>query len=219
MGLDYILDRTLNRPRDVIDFLNHASQLATGRNQLSWSVLERAERLYSNNRLVALFDEWHENYAGLDLAAAKLLSRRRPRFAKSDWDEDVLLDLFTDVGVAERPWLSDLYETFTEMYQEDKTKGIRHFTDLFISVMYEVGLIGIKTAPGGPGLLRAHRPTNPEVRPDRRRSRDNSLSHVPRGAPGTDTLIWQGSSLAAYGTSLVRLALALVLQRQFNLEG
>ena len=148
-GLNYILDRTLNRPRDVIDFLNRAAQLATGRNRLSWSVLERAEQSYSNNRLVAVFDEWHENYAGLDLAATKLLSGRRPRFAKSDWDEDVLLDLFTDVGVAERPWLSDLYETFTKMYQEDKTKGIRHFTNLFISVMYEVGLIGIKTAPGG----------------------------------------------------------------------
>ena len=148
-GLDYILERTLNRPRDVIDFLNRASQLATGRNRFSWSVIERAEQSYSNSRLVALFDEWHENYAGLDLVAAKLLNGRKPRFTKSDWDEDVLLDLFTDVGVAEKLWLADHYNTFIEMYQEDRTKALRHFTNLFISIMYEVGLIGVKTSPGG----------------------------------------------------------------------
>ena len=148
-GLDYILDRTLNRPRDVIDFLNRASQLATGRNRFSWSVLDRAEQSYSNSRLNALFDEWNENYAGLDLVASKLLNGRKPRFVKSDWDEDVLLDLFTDVGVAERSWLLDQYKTFTNMYQEDNIKARLHFTNLFASVMYEVGLIGVKTAPGG----------------------------------------------------------------------
>ena len=148
-GLDYILERTLNRPRDVIDFLNRASQLATGRNRFSWSVIERAEQSYSDSRLVALFDEWHENYDGLDLVAAKLLNGRKPRFTKSDWDEDVLLDLFTEVGVAEKLWLADHYNTFIEMYQEDRTKALRHFTNLFISVMYEVGLIGVKTSPGG----------------------------------------------------------------------
>ena len=134
-GLDYILDRTLNRPRDVIDFLNRAAQLAIGRNRLSWSVLERAEQSYSNSRLVALFDEWHENYAGLDLVAAKLLSGRRPRFAKSDWDGDVLLDLFTDGDVPERSWLSNLYDTFTTKYQEDTTEGIRYF-HRFIYIYY-----------------------------------------------------------------------------------
>ena len=148
-GLDYILDRTLNRPRDVIDFLNRASQLATGRSQFSWSVIERAEQSYSSSRLVALFDEWHENYAGLDLVAAKLLNGRKPRFTISDWDQDILLDLFTDVGIAERPWLADQYQTFIEMYQEDNTKVLRYYTNLFVSVMYEVGLIGVKTSSGG----------------------------------------------------------------------
>ena len=78
-----------------------------------------------------------------------MLNGRKPRFTKSDWDEDVLLDLFTDVGVAEKLWLADHYNTFIEMYQEDRTKALRHFTNLFISVMYEVGLIGVKTSPGG----------------------------------------------------------------------
>ena len=148
-GLDYILDRTLNRPRDVIDFLNRASQLAIGKNQLSWSVIERAEQSYSNSRMTALFDEWYENYAGLDLLATKLLNGRKPRFPKADWDEDVLLDLFTSVGVAERSWLANQYKLFSEMYQENNDKALSHFADSFVTVMYEVGLIGVKTSPRG----------------------------------------------------------------------
>lgn len=151
-GWNYILDRTLNRPRDVIDFLNRALQLATGSSHFSWSVIERAEQAYSNGRLNALFDEWHENYDGLDLVAAKLLNGRKPRFPRSDWDEDVLLDLFTGIGIAEKRWIAHQAETFSEMYHQSNTKTVGYFANLFVTVMYEVGLIGIKTSPRGRDL-------------------------------------------------------------------
>ena len=147
-GIDYLLDRTLNRPRDVIDFLNHASQLAVGKHRFSWSILHGAEQPYSNNRLTALFDEWYENYAGLDLIANKMLRGRKPRFPKSDWNEDVILDLFTDNNVQDRPWLGGQYDGFNEMYREDGEKAVHYYTSLFASVMFEVGLIGIKNLPG-----------------------------------------------------------------------
>ena len=148
-GLDYILDRTLNRPRDVIDFLNRASELAIGRGHFSWSTLERAEQSYSTSRLVALFDEWNDNYAGLDLVASKLLRGKKPRFRKANWDEDVLLDLFTDIDVDNRRWLKRQYAQFTEIYMEDSAKATHYFTSLFVSVMFEVGLVGVRTIPGG----------------------------------------------------------------------
>ena len=147
-GVDYLLDRTLDRPRDVIDFLNHASQLAVGKKGFTWAVLHEAEQPYSNGRLAALFDEWSQNYAGLDLVASKMLQGRKHRFPKSDWNEEVLLDLFTDHGVNERPWLKGQYDVFNEMYQVDGPKAVHHFTGLFTSVMFEVGLIGIRNLPG-----------------------------------------------------------------------
>ena len=158
-GIDYLLDRTLNRPRDVIDFLNHASQLAVGKSRFSWSILHGAEQPYSNGRLTALFDEWYENYAGLDLIANTMLRGRRPRFPKSDWNEDVLLDLFTTNHVNDRPWLRGQYDAFNSMYQEDGVKAVHHYTSVFTSVMFEVGLIGIKNLPGEHDLYAdGHRP-------------------------------------------------------------
>ena len=158
-GINFLLDRTLNRPRDVIDFLNRASQLAVGKSRFSWSILQEAEPPYSYGRLTALFDEWYENYAGLDLIATKMLQGRRPRFRESDWDEEVLLDLFTDHGVSDRPWLKGQYDVFNVMHQEDGAKAVRYFTSLFTSVMFEVGLIGIKNLPGDSDLYASsHRP-------------------------------------------------------------
>ena len=147
-GIDYLLDRTLNRPRDLIDFLNHASQLAVGKSRFSWDILQEAEQPYSNRRLTALFDEWYENYAGLDLVASKMLRGRRSRFPKSDWDDEALLDLFTDNSVNDRLWLRNQYDVFNAMYQEDGANAVHHYTSLFTSVMFEVGLIGIKNLPG-----------------------------------------------------------------------
>ena len=143
-GIDYILDRTLNRPRDVIAFLNNASRLAVGKNRLVWDALYGAEQAYSEGRLRALFDEWHENYDGLDIVSEKMLMGRKPRFPISDWNDGVLLDLFTDGQTDGRSWLKSHSHEFDSMYQTDEGEAARHFASLFATVMYEVGLIGIK---------------------------------------------------------------------------
>ena len=126
--------------------------------------MEGAERPYSNGRLTALYDEWYENYAGLDLIANKMLRGRRPRFPTSDWTEEVFLDLFTDNQVNDRPWLRGQYDVFNVMHQEDSAKSVRHYTSLFTAVMFEVGLIGIKSHPGERDLYADAR--NPVLSPE-----------------------------------------------------
>ena len=144
-GLDYILERTMNRPRDVIDFLNRASQEAAGKSRFTWNDLRESEQVYSRYRLGALNDEWYENYAGLDLVAEKLLMGMPARFHSSEWGEEILFDLFTDAGVDdERPWLKLQSEKFTRMYQKSNERALNYFTTLLASVMFEVGLVGIK---------------------------------------------------------------------------
>ena len=81
-----------------------------------------------------------------------MLWERKPRFPISDWNEDVLLDLFTDNQINDRPWLGEQYDIFNAMCQEDGAKAVHHYTSLFTSVMFEVGLIGIKNLPGEPDL-------------------------------------------------------------------
>src|SRR6266508_4501487 len=66
--MDYILERTLLRPRDVIAFLNECLIGAAGKSRLNWKDIAAAEGRYSQNRLLGLRDEWKTNYPGIDLA-------------------------------------------------------------------------------------------------------------------------------------------------------
>jgi hypothetical protein len=62
---DYILGRTLMRPRDVISFLNECLALASGRTRLTWNDIHAAEASYSLNRVLALRDEWKPTFPGI----------------------------------------------------------------------------------------------------------------------------------------------------------
>lgn len=61
-AIDYILDRTLLRPRDVIHFLNLCVARAEGRSEVGVTQLRDAEGEYSRLRLKALADEWSADF-------------------------------------------------------------------------------------------------------------------------------------------------------------
>lgn len=63
----YILNRTLMRPRDVIQYLNDCLDLcATERPRITWNLIKAVEPAYSRNRLEALRDEWKDPYYDID---------------------------------------------------------------------------------------------------------------------------------------------------------
>lgn len=64
--VEYILDRTLLRPRDAIAFANECLAVGTGKARLTWEDIHTAERSYSAKRLLALRDEWKPTYDGID---------------------------------------------------------------------------------------------------------------------------------------------------------
>lgn len=63
--IDYILERTLMRPRDAIAYLNECFALGSGKTKLAWTEIHKAEREYSNSRVLALRDEWKPTYPGI----------------------------------------------------------------------------------------------------------------------------------------------------------
>jgi len=74
--LDYILERTLLRPRDAIAFANECLAVGVGKGRLSWDDIKTAERSYSNTRVLALRDEWKGTYPGIGAVIDKF--RRSP---------------------------------------------------------------------------------------------------------------------------------------------
>jgi hypothetical protein len=56
-AIDYMIQRTLDRPRDLISFFNCCIQLPDDKPVIDFDAITRAESAYSKERLDALFDE------------------------------------------------------------------------------------------------------------------------------------------------------------------
>ncbi|MGO8047899.1 P-loop ATPase, Sll1717 family [Rhizobium johnstonii] len=63
--MDYIIERTLKRPRDVISFVNECFQKAQGKTEVSPKIIKEAESQYSRIRMQALISEWQSAFPSL----------------------------------------------------------------------------------------------------------------------------------------------------------
>ena len=108
-ALDYILDRTLMRPRDAIAYLNECFTLASGKPRLTWSMIHSAERSYSHKRLLALRDEWKSTYPAIDRVLQKFHQANVP-MTRTELtkilDEAILL--MVDRHFEGQEWMEDL---------------------------------------------------------------------------------------------------------------
>ena len=64
-AFEYLIQRTIRRPRDVIQFVNTALSSAAGKPRVSWNDLKQAENIYSQKRLKSLFEEWSDVFPAL----------------------------------------------------------------------------------------------------------------------------------------------------------
>jgi hypothetical protein len=106
--LDYILERTLYRPRDAIAYVNACLAEGEGKSRLTWEDIQGAERAYSSTRLVALRDEWKETYPGIDRVHDKF--RNTPaRFDRATF-EKILIEIMllpAEVGFPGLRWVTE----------------------------------------------------------------------------------------------------------------
>ena len=140
--VDFILDRTLMRPRDAISFVNEALSLSSGRTSISWETLREAESQYSEKRLLALRDEWKSTYPGIEqvMDVFRGYPARMSRDSLRQRLDDAALVLAepTFPGVS---WLTPLTEPLWNMPsgEENWSAAYQPLTSLF----YGLGLIGL----------------------------------------------------------------------------
>lgn len=65
-AFDYLLDHTLMRPRDAISYVNQCLRISGDKPRLAWDDLLGAETPYSQERLLALRDEWKVSYPDIE---------------------------------------------------------------------------------------------------------------------------------------------------------
>ena len=143
-AIDYMIERTLDRPRDLISFFNDCIQLSDGRPVIDFEVIIKAEPRYSPARLKALFDEWRGTYPSLETISGLL--RKRPSLIefKSISDTDVQ-DVLTKVYIAPESGISPLDRQIAQALFETQIKE-EEARNRICYILYLTGLAGFRVS-------------------------------------------------------------------------
>jgi hypothetical protein len=140
-GIEYMLDRTLMRPRDLIIFFNACIRQAGGNATITPQMLKEAEGEYSRLRLRSLADEWHADFPDL-LQCVDLLKNRRATFVLSEFGDEECLNLTIKLLEKDRDRKGEWGDTLRAIDKDpSNTDALRR---LLAATMYRVGLAGLK---------------------------------------------------------------------------
>ncbi|WP_140425436.1 P-loop ATPase, Sll1717 family [Cryobacterium sp. N21] len=140
-ALTYLLDRTLLRPRDLISFVRECLLQSEGKSQISWDAIKQAEIVYSENRLLALRDEWKINYPGIDRAfeTFRHASGRMNREEIERRLDDCILLLAED-GFTGKGWLEPLGAAVLSGHS--KQSWAARYGPI-LKMLYSIGFLGV----------------------------------------------------------------------------
>jgi hypothetical protein len=140
-GIDYMLERTFYRPRDIIDFFNKCIVVSDGKTKFTRESIRQAEAEYSTERLHAIEDEWAENY-GLFKPMVELLEGGNVSFTLTELisrAENHFVELLsTKADSKMRGAMAAMLEQFKSAMDTESC-----LKDLLV-VLYEIGIIGVK---------------------------------------------------------------------------
>lgn len=138
--VDYLLERTMLVPRDIIRFANRCIEGANAQNTgiITKTVILNAERHYSEDRLNALEDEWRVNFPNLR-QACELLRAQSAKFTIVDFDlqHNKIDGVFGKMSRQDCP----IYTLLNKAYTDVDLSIV--LGDLFY-IFFVVGVIGIE---------------------------------------------------------------------------
>ncbi len=139
--IEYILDRTIKRPREIISFFNECIREAVNHPLFSTEIIKTAEAEYSRKRLAALEHEWYDDYPNLKRFVA-ILEKRCKTFKVDEISLDDCSELCLELvikGFSEHDSLALCANQVV-----DCTLSLVDFRKEMLRVFYLVGLIGLK---------------------------------------------------------------------------
>lgn len=143
--LDYMLERTLYRPRDLISFVNRCLIKAQNSTEVSAKNIRNAEAEYSQIRLQALYEEWNSAIPSVE-QALQFFAKFGERFAISDLStKETLEDLIVDVTTREHPETDPLVIAAAKYVGDMTTNNLLDVVKVSAAELYRIGAIGLKT--------------------------------------------------------------------------
>ena len=142
---DYIIQKSWDRPRDIIDFINFCIKQAEGNNKVTQDMVRQAEKQYSGDRYVSLQEEWEKTIPEIKILL-DLLVGFKVGFDVASIDEEMIIDWANAVLGSGDP-SSFLYRLASEY--DRKSVGLVAFRNACLQSLYDAGAIGIKFSPTG----------------------------------------------------------------------
>lgn len=143
IGIDYIIERTYLRPRDIISFFNKIIECSNNKTYFDNNLIKQAEIQYSHERLHALEDEWAENYGDIS-KVHRFLFGMHDGFKVSNLTEDTLFDIMMGLDL-QKTFRGPLYEIFKKWKgSPGKPADFKAFISELLYIFFRIGIVGIK---------------------------------------------------------------------------
>lgn len=143
--VDYILERTLMRPRDFITYLNLCIREGVNRNSINWSIIQSVEGEYSRTKVKALEDEWEVNYPGLHELIEAFKGMKDGFRPEAEYVNQARL------GTAAERWKEMDRDTYLGRLGHligSSQVSWREALERAVEVLYRVGVVGVKITSG-----------------------------------------------------------------------
>lgn len=139
-AFDYVIGRSLNRPRDVIAFVNCCIELCENKEHIPPSAVQDAEKMYSDGRLRSLADEWRTHYPDL-IVYAELIRGRPASFKFTEITEEHFHQFMT--YAFESLPEEDAFKILVSEYLESK-RSMNFCLQQVLKNLYTTSVVGIK---------------------------------------------------------------------------
>lgn len=148
-AIEYILDRTTLRPRDMIMFINACLERAENRAQFTASMIRESEAQYSAGRIRSLADEWAADYPLL-IENLVLLRDMPANFEIASIDNSKIETLCLDLVTA-KSRQADIFFLAAFSLVEGSDKAI-DFLRVAFQAFHRIGIVGLKIHANEPFL-------------------------------------------------------------------
>ena len=139
--IEYMTERTMMRPRDLILFFNACLSYAVDKPVLTSDMIKTAEGEYSRGRLRSIADEWHADYPNLPLAV-DILKNRRATFAVASITEVEAQDFAVNLIISEPERQDDILSQANRLFEN--MIAPRDFLRAIVQIFYRAGIAGLK---------------------------------------------------------------------------
>jgi hypothetical protein len=145
---DYIVERTLMRPRDVIAFVNECIDVAQGNYEVTGTMIKRAESNFSRIRRDALEQEWQSAFPSIKRLLDFVGTRQKAivtfeELCSQKEVDDIALAIYSEKKIDFDP----LYEVASAYYEKD-SRSAEEIVKAIVGILYRVGAIGVKLKNG-----------------------------------------------------------------------